>query len=76
VSSVAALHCSIFIESRNEEWRLAIKELAYRKAVSALPALKHMIHCDISAVCDIAEVIPRSFKEGMQIFDSGAQEVP
>jgi hypothetical protein len=34
-----------------------------------------MIHCDISAVCDIAEVIPRSFKEGMQIFDSGAKPI-
>jgi hypothetical protein len=44
------------------------QELAYRKTVSALPALKHMIDCDISAVCDIAEVIPKSFKEGMEIF--------
>ena len=38
--------------------------LAHRKTVSALPALKDMIHYDISAVCGIAEVIPGSFKEG------------
>jgi hypothetical protein len=40
------------------------QELARRKIVSALSALKHMIYCDISAVCDIAEVIPVLFKEG------------
>jgi hypothetical protein len=40
------------------------QELAHRKIVSALSALKHMIYCDISAVCDIAEVIPGLLNEG------------